>query len=300
MIIFAVVSMMAFAALGTSCSVTDNIKEKIDQIMCTHKGERYVVEGVAATCTVDGLTAGEKCKDCNAWTVYQEVVPAAHNKSIELGYAATCTEDGKTDSEFCLECGMIFKVQKTIPALGHNVVDVAQVNATVFEDGMTAGRACGNCCLKYSGFDVIPAGFYPDDYEVVTATEIQSVENKLFCFEINNGYHGEGGLAVLRFSCPGFEIRISRDEVTLFKFDTLSYVYSDAKAEKFLTDFLDIKTVGDKTFIQIKYGTYSGEWIETFEEGTITRGFMFVIDDSTKFYFEALLTGVDVVIYQTN
>jgi len=83
-----------------------------------------VLEAVAATCTKNGLTAGEMCSGCGEVLVPQEMVPAlGHKEDILAGKDATCGKIGLTEGTWCSACGEIFVEQEEIPATGNHTYE---------------------------------------------------------------------------------------------------------------------------------------------------------------------------------
>ncbi|MBR2335250.1 MAG: hypothetical protein IKA62_03375 [Clostridia bacterium] len=99
---------------------------------------------VAATCTVDGHSAGEKCSRCDETTC--TVYPATgHTEVVVPGVAATCTTDGTKDGKKCSVCGETTLANEVAPATGHSIVTVAKVDATCTTAGSTEGTKCSTC-----------------------------------------------------------------------------------------------------------------------------------------------------------
>jgi len=70
-----------------------------DAPACEHANKVAIGEAKEATCTEDGITAGEKCTDCGETIIAQETIPATGHK-YENGVCSVChapivAEDGK-------------------------------------------------------------------------------------------------------------------------------------------------------------------------------------------------------------
>ena len=79
-------------------------------------------EGVEATCTKAGLSAGKHCSVCNKVLEAQIAIPAlGHDYVPHDGKAATCTEAGYKTYMSCTRCD--YTTYEVIPALGHDYVD---------------------------------------------------------------------------------------------------------------------------------------------------------------------------------
>lgn len=164
---------------------------------CTHNGtEREVIPGYAATCTANGLTDGERCKNCGETTVAQQVIESTghnhvgvvtdptcteggyttftcskcgdiytgdvtaklgHTEEVVEGKDATCTETGLTDGKKCTVCGVTTVEQTTIPAKGHTEETLDRVEADCVNTGLTAGKKCTVCGTVTVPQEVIPA-----------------------------------------------------------------------------------------------------------------------------------------------
>ena len=112
----------------------------------------------AATCTVNGLTAGKHCVVCGKIFEQQTVIPAlGHTEVVDEGKEATCTEAGLTEGKHCSVCNAVLVKQEEIPALGHTeVVDEGKA-ATCTEAGLTEGKHCSVCSEVLVKQEEIPA-----------------------------------------------------------------------------------------------------------------------------------------------
>ena len=101
-------------------------------------------EGIPATCTEAGKTAGSHCSVCGTVITAQQTIKAIGHSwnSGKVTKAATCTAKG-VKTYTCTNC----KVSKTedISATGHKEVTDAEVPATCTEAGKTAGSHCSVC-----------------------------------------------------------------------------------------------------------------------------------------------------------
>ena len=137
---------------------------------CAHDGEKTVVAGTAPTCTVSGLTDGEKCAICGDVTKAQEVINAlghdmaeatctapatckrgcGHTVGTSKGHsyddgvvttAPTCTEKG-VKTYTCSACGDSYTEE--VAAAGHSYTPVVTA-PTCTEDGyITYTCSCGD------------------------------------------------------------------------------------------------------------------------------------------------------------
>ncbi|MBE6894430.1 MAG: hypothetical protein E7483_02330 [Ruminococcaceae bacterium] len=85
---------------------------------CQHVNTK-VLPGKAATCTEDGVTAGEYCEDCNTVTVEQQTIPAAGHRfgGWYTTKEATCCAAG-VEAHVCTVCN--HGVSRSIAATGHH------------------------------------------------------------------------------------------------------------------------------------------------------------------------------------
>ncbi len=114
--------------------------------------QREVIPGQAATCTVTGLTEGEKCKVCGEITVAQTVIPALGHKGgaavKENETASTCTVAGGYDSVVkCSVCGTeVSRVYTAYPLAEHDFsVEVEDKAPTCTEVGYVWHMRCSVC-----------------------------------------------------------------------------------------------------------------------------------------------------------
>lgn len=84
---------------------------------CQHVVEK--IPAVAATCTTDGSTEGEKCSVCDKILVAPEKIPAAHTPETIPGKDATCKSEGLTEGSKCSVCGATLAEQTVIPVIDH-------------------------------------------------------------------------------------------------------------------------------------------------------------------------------------
>ena len=101
-------------------------------------------EGVEATCTKAGLSAGKHCSVCNKVLEAQIATPAlGHDLAMHEGKAATCTEAGYKTYMTCMRCD--YTTYEVIPALGHNLTHYNSKAATCTEAGYEAYDECSRC-----------------------------------------------------------------------------------------------------------------------------------------------------------
>ena len=119
----------------------------------------------AATCTVNGLTAGKHCVVCGKILAQQTVIPAlGHTEVVDEGKEATCTEAGLTEGKHCSVCSEILVKQEEIPATGHVEEILPAVAPTDTEPGLTEGKKCSVCGKILVEQEVIPAHGHEHSY----------------------------------------------------------------------------------------------------------------------------------------
>ncbi len=135
--------------------------DSMDIQLISKDHEHTVVEDKAidATCTENGLTAGEHCSVCEEVLKAQEVVEAkGHTVVKDAAVAAGCLTAGKTEGEHCSVCEEVLKAQEEVPALGHDIEKDPAVAPTCTEVGKTEGEHCKRCDYKVAQSDVPATG----------------------------------------------------------------------------------------------------------------------------------------------
>ncbi len=113
---------------------------------CRHKHEIVVIDGIAPTCTAEGITEGKFCSVCEETLVEQEKNPAkGHSEVVDEAIDATCVESGMTEGKHCSVCGEVIVAQEEIPAKGHKEVTDKGIEPTCLDVGMTEGKHCSVC-----------------------------------------------------------------------------------------------------------------------------------------------------------
>ncbi len=164
----------------TTCSVT------LDTRLIPELGHTVAsLPSLSATCTEDGLTAGEYCSVCQTILLAQTVVsakghsyntliteptcteggysthtcgcgdeyvdgytdPTGHTEVIDDAILPTCTRGGLTEGSHCEECGVIFVAQNSVPSTGH-IYNSSDTAPTCKAQGYTT-HTCENCGDSY-------------------------------------------------------------------------------------------------------------------------------------------------------
>lgn len=100
------------------CTVCGTVIETAEIAALAHTEE--IVEGVAPTCSAEGLTQGKKCSACGTTLLAQEsIAKLPHTESILTELSATCTTDGHGQGKICSVCNEIIVEPEVIPAIGH-------------------------------------------------------------------------------------------------------------------------------------------------------------------------------------
>lgn len=192
--VLAVCAVSAMAMMFTGCSVTDKIKQKIDQARCEHEwndgevtkeatctelGEltktctlcektekediekidhvAVYVDAVLPTCVEKGLADGTVCSVCEQKIAGFEEVPAlGHVVVKDPAVSPTCLESGLSGGEHCSRCDKVLLQQAIVPALGHNLVILPGVDSTCLTPGKTSGVLCDRCKVVFTEQEIIP------------------------------------------------------------------------------------------------------------------------------------------------
>ncbi len=113
---------------------------------CEHANTEAIGEYKAPTCKEEGLTAGEKCSDCEEIIKAQETINKLSHTEEEIpAVSATCTSVGYTAGVKCSACGDILKAPEAVEALGHTKEKIPAVAATCTATGLTEGTKCSVC-----------------------------------------------------------------------------------------------------------------------------------------------------------
>lgn len=109
-------------------SATQPIQSAETPVDFANHGNKVVLPAVAATCTTDGWSAGEKCVNCNTVTKKQDIIPKSHTLELINAKDATCEDSGIVKHWHCKVCNKDFAEDKvtemsvtqyTINPLGH-------------------------------------------------------------------------------------------------------------------------------------------------------------------------------------
>lgn len=130
----------------------------------THTFEKQI--GTAATCTTNGKTSGEKCKECRYSTT--KTIPKTGHQNITHvpGRAALCGVDGLKEHYYCADCRTYFadaagnnKIAESSVVIknNHQIENKAPVSATCTSTGLTAGIYCHTCKTYKLKQEIIPA-----------------------------------------------------------------------------------------------------------------------------------------------
>ena len=122
-------------------------------------GHTVVIQpGIAATCTVDGLTEGSYCSACSQVLAEQKIIPAGHTIEITKAVLPSAEHTGLTAGLSCGTCGQVKVAQKVIPAvktlddylagkrvsvLGDSISTYLGVSNDISRNTNTAGNVAG-------------------------------------------------------------------------------------------------------------------------------------------------------------
>lgn len=112
---------------------------------CMHHNTR-IIQGKAATCTEEGLTAGEECVSCGAIIIECQAIPAkGHTEGILNAVDSTCIEHGLTEGTYCTVCEKVLVPQTEAPLKPHTEGVISAVESTCTKHGLTEGTYCTVC-----------------------------------------------------------------------------------------------------------------------------------------------------------
>ena len=140
----------------------------------THQFQRQI--GVAASCTTNGKTTGEKCTECR-YSTSKTIPKTGHKITYVAGKAASCGVDGIKAHYYCADCKSYFsdsagsnKVteESLVIRNNHNIEHRAAVSATCTKNGLTAGIYCYTCKKHILKQETVPSKGhdYPDSWSV--------------------------------------------------------------------------------------------------------------------------------------
>ena len=154
-------------ALGhTDVEPKDYICDTCEEDLCTeHNAE--LIPAVAPTCTVAGLSEGEKCSICGEILVAQTTVSALGHSYDAVVTAPTCTDAGFTT--YTCHCGDSYVADET-EALGHTEKTLEGKDATCTENGLTDGKACSVCGETLLAQEEILADGHTYEVEIIEPT----------------------------------------------------------------------------------------------------------------------------------
>ena len=126
-------------------SAAQNVFRLVDEKYCPRNGSTHnfeIVKGYAATCTESGLTDGEKCSDCGAFSRRQEIIPTVAHTEVSVNRVdATCLSYGTTARRECSICGMVVEDSEILIPTGHT--------------NKNGDEACDICGMKIKGADAV-------------------------------------------------------------------------------------------------------------------------------------------------
>ncbi len=159
-------------------------------------------EEIPASCTEDGLTAGEHCEVCGEVLKKQEVISAHHTASSKNGVAPTCTRAGRSSSSVCTVCGEEVKEEIKIRPLGHKYAngyctrcntqkpDCVELSFADFSEGspttfITKKAYPGGSTVTFSAY--VPKGIPEQTWWGIAWTTDKNTANIYDCASPKNG-----------------------------------------------------------------------------------------------------------------
>ena len=107
------------------------------------------IDAIPATCSSEGKTEGQKCKNCDYVKVKQKSTPKTEHKIITTeAVEPTCSKEGKTEGKKCEYCDYVEVKPQAIPKTEHNLVTIEAVKPTCVKTGKTEEIHCADCDYK--------------------------------------------------------------------------------------------------------------------------------------------------------
>ncbi len=193
---------------------------EIEYFVCNHTNTTAIGTPSDATCTEDGITAGEKCADCGEVITQQETIPAtghtdtnpADSKCDTCGTnlctehvwvdgdvidEPTCTKTG-LQAQYCSVCQEPNPVDKILDKVDHTPETDAAVDATCTATGLTEGSHCSVCGETLVAQTEVPMADHDYvDNKCTVCGDIFVTGDKLAGFEFGdngNEEHKDGSL----------------------------------------------------------------------------------------------------------
>ena len=106
--------------LKASVEVLFHVNMKSGKVTAEHIHDAVKDQGIAPTCTEQGLTSGSHCSVCGEILEPQKILPAlGHTEVTDEELEPLCSEPGWTEGSHCSVCGKVFKAQEMIPMTAH-------------------------------------------------------------------------------------------------------------------------------------------------------------------------------------
>lgn len=99
---------------------------------------------VPSTCTQAGEIY-ERCTRCALKNVVERLELMPHEEAIKKGYAATCTVNGMSDGKYCAECNFVIQPQQQLEATGHKYGEVQVVKEPTYTEYGESKKVCSVC-----------------------------------------------------------------------------------------------------------------------------------------------------------
>ncbi len=158
-----------------ACYTSGQTAIALYKFVCAHENKETLAEK-AATCTENGLTAGEKCTDCGEILTPQETISATGHSDENNDFqcdicetnlctnhvwvdgdvitSPTCTATG-LQKQYCENCGQPGE-DKILDMIAHAPVTDEAVSPTCTETGLTEGSHCSICTEVLTAQEILP------------------------------------------------------------------------------------------------------------------------------------------------
>ena len=147
-----VLALAAFTACEQTCQHSGGTATCTAAAVCEKCGESYG-EALGHTGGTATCTEGAKCDLCGE--VY--IAALGHSVRVLPALEPTCAKEGLTAGERCKDCGVVLVAQETIEKLEHVWVDNVDRDFTCTLDGFVGGKHCENCGIQDGTVEIIPA-----------------------------------------------------------------------------------------------------------------------------------------------
>ncbi len=125
-----------------SCACGKSFQESLPKTSHRTELQNYV----APTCSKEGYSGDEVCKDCGITVAEGQTLPTTeHSTELKYYVAPTCSKEGYSGDEVCKDCGTTVKKGQTLPTTEHSLATIAGHASTCTTAGLSDGAYCTVC-----------------------------------------------------------------------------------------------------------------------------------------------------------